>query len=212
MVRFAVLCFFVSGVAFAQVGFGIGLKGGFASPGYYQNGISGADVSDRSSGFAGGPYAEARMGPFALGVEALYRKIGRDASGSGASQSWSNKERGSVWEAPLLAKVRLPQIRMFRPFVEAGPSIRRLNSTVTTTTETRATGPQGELIITRTTSTDPVHQWTSGFAAGAGIERSMTMLRVTFEGRLTRWKASDNACGAACREQSQFEFLFGIGF
>ena len=195
------------------MGFGAGLKGGFVSPGWYQNQLGHAEVTDRSSGFAGGPYAEIRMGPFALGAEALYRRIGLEGAGSYAGVTWASRQTGSMWRVPLLAKVRLPRVRMFHPFAAAGPSIMRLTADITGYSETYVTGPGGQPVLQRTSTAGSYSTSAAGFTIGGGIERRITPLRVTFEGRLTRWRGESSVdFGYGIREPNQFEFLFGIGF
>jgi opacity protein-like surface antigen len=210
MLRFAFLCICLSGVAFAQVGFGAGLKGGFASPGWFQDTSGHYTNTDRSSGFTGGPYVEARFGPFSVDVEALYRKIGVDIGGGYVTYWYDEQERGSMWRVPMLAKMRLPQVREFRPFVEAGPSFMRMKAHVTGMAGIEDVNENGQPITVSTTVDDYVSHTSSGFTFGAGLERRIMPLRVTFEGRMTRWREGD--IPGALNQPNQFEFLFGIGF
>ncbi len=212
MVRFAFIILLMAAAAPAQVQFGAGVKGGLATPGWYQNQSGSDEVSDDSSGFTGGPFAEIRfLDIFSIEADALYRSIGREAHG-GTTVTFTENEKGSLWSFPVLAKYRFGQVRKFRPFVAAGPSFYRLSSDVKFTRESIITGPDGEPVIVRNTGAEEVRHSGTGFTVAGGIERLIAPVRVTFEGRFTAWPGNDSACGFACRESKQFQLLFGLGF
>lgn len=212
MLRLALIYLCLSAAAIAQVGIGAGLKGGFVSPGWYRNQAGLTEATDTSSGFAGGPYAEIRLGPVALGVEALYRRIGLEGAGSNAGIAWESSQTGSMWRVPVLAKVRLPRVRLFRPFVAAGPSLVRLRADVTGYSETYITGPGGQPVLERRSTTSSYSTSGTGFTIGCGIERRVMPLRITLEGRFTKWRGESSAnLVYGRREPNQLEFLFGIG-
>ncbi len=188
------------------------MKGGFVSPGWYTNQAGPTVVTDNSSGFTGGPYAEIRLGPLALGAEALYRRIGLEGVGSDAGVTWESRQSGSMWRVPVLAKLRLPRVRLFNPFVAAGPSFMRLTADVTGYSERYITGPGGQPVLERTSTSSSHSSSETGFTIGGGIERRLMLLRITFEGRYTRWRGEGSTnLVYGRREPNQVEFLFGVG-
>lgn len=183
--------------AFAQLPFGLGLKGGVSLTDAYQNNML-VDVRTYSDAkdYIIGPFAELRL-PFGFGVEAdaLYRPLSFATQTTGFSSS----TRFSTWEFPILAKYRF-KFPIARPYIDAGPSFR------TTTDNTQLLSNHG-------------------IAVGGGVDIKALFLHVSPEIRYTRWgRDSSNGSipagsgrlsfgpGYAQSNVNQVEFLVGISF
>ena len=190
--------------AFAQLPFGLGLKGGVSLTDAYQNTSYTTpygtlrQYSDAKD-YIIGPFAELRL-PFGFGVEAdaLYRPL----SFAIQQSTFSSSTRFSTWEFPILAKYRF-KFPIVRPYIDAGPSFR------TTTSNTR-------------------YLSNHGIAVGGGLDIKALFLHVSPEIRYTRW-GSDSSAGTASisagqnlaqfssqgqarSNVNQVEFLVGISF
>ena len=155
-----------------------------------------------------GVYAEIRL-PFSLGVEIDALHSGTDlAQGLTSGSIVSGLAAATTgWEFPVLAKYKFKGVPFVRPFVDAGPSFRRLtqlNQVVGFVTGKGATG-----------SVQSANANSTGFAFGGGLEFKLLMLRVTPEVRFTRWGVKDLVSGAAGilkTKANQGVFLVGFGF
>lgn len=207
------VCFAMQAQAQSPIRIGVSVKGGLATAGWFDNAEGGGQSAvDQSSNFTGGPAAEIRfLNTFGIEADALYRKLGRDASGGISGNTLTERERGSLWQFPVLAKVRLWRVAQFRPFVGAGATFHRLRSDLDYTREQVRTQPDGTLITVRTTGRTPMSENGSGFTMAAGIERPITPWRLSIEGRYTRHD-EEPSCGARCRNLNQFLLLVGFGF
>ncbi len=186
--------------AFAQLPFGLGLKGGVSLTDAYQSNML-VDVHTYSDAkdYIIGPFAELRL-PFGFGVEAdaLYRPLSFATQAPGLASS----TRFSTWEFPILAKYRF-KFPIVRPYIDAGPSFR------TTTNNTQLLSNHG-------------------IAVGGGLDIKALFLHVSPEIRYTRW-GSDSSAGTASipagqnlaqfssqgqarSNVNQVEFLIGISF
>lgn len=194
--------------AFAQLPFGLGLKGGVSLTDAFQNrtfvgpsewfSSTTREYSDAKD-YIIGPFAELRL-PFGFGVEAdaLYRPL----SFTIQQPTFSSSTRFSTWEFPILAKYRF-KFPIVRPYIDAGPSFR------TTTDNTR-------------------YLSNHGIAVGGGLDIKALFLHVSPEIRYTRW-GSDSSAGTASipagqsrlsyfgqpqasSNVNQVEFLVGISF
>jgi hypothetical protein len=149
-----------------------------------------------------GPMVDVRL-PLSLGLEvdALYRPLSlvNNSTVLPAISLLTGNTPGT-WEFPILAKYRLPLIPIVKPFVEAGPSFRTKDSSIS---------------------------WISGrgFTFGGGIELHLLRLRIAPQLRYTHWGSdgqslSSIATGTATAvstlappsQQNQAEFLVGFSF
>ena len=198
-----VFCFAASS-AFAQLPFGLGLKGGVALTDAYQNNML-VDVRTYSDArdYIIGPFAELRL-PFGFGVEAdaLYRPLSFATQTSSIPGIAQFSTRYSTWEFPILAKYRF-KFPIVRPYIDAGPSF-------------------------RTTTSNTSYLSNHGFAIGGGLDVKVLFLHVSPEIRYTRWGSDSNAGtasiaagqnltqfsnqGQARSNVNQVEFLVGISF
>lgn len=151
--------------------------------------------------------------PAGLGIEldALYRRLNYEGSGSLVDVFTNNRTTGNAWEFPLLLKYRFPGL-IIHPYVTAGVAW----DTVTglTQTITRTVLPSG---LTSTTTRSPEelqHSTTTGFVAGAGVDIKALILRISPEIRYTRWGSQHftDVNGLLRSNQNQAEFLLGITF
>lgn len=183
--------------AFAQLPFGLGLKGGVGLTDAYQdNTFSSVRTYSDAKDYIIGPFAELRL-PFGFGVEAdaLFRPLSFAIQAPGFSSS----TRFSTWEFPILAKYRF-KAPIARPYIDAGP-------------------------VFRTTTENTQFLSNHGFAAGGGIDIKLLFLHLSPEIRYIRWGSdSSNASipagtGTASfgtdyahSNLNQVEFLVGISF
>lgn len=185
-IRLCLLSLFTAATVLAQ-GFSFGLKGGVPL-------TDGLKVLDRSRYFSDkapyviGPAVE--LGLFAgLSAEAnlLYRRV--QYSETQVTPQVARRSTGQAWEVPLLAKYRVPGA-LFRPFVTAGLSYRRLSGLEV---EKPSTG---------------------GATVGGGAEASLPLVRISAEIRYTRWGSSSfrSAVSGLASQLNQADLLLGILF
>jgi len=188
-------------------GFSFGVKGGVPL-------MDTLDVLDRSrylsdkAPYVIGPVVELRLFAGLAGeADLLYRRVEYTSTIQATPQAIS-RTTGRTFEIPLLAKYRVPG-EVFRPFVLAGFSYRRLASF-----EQRVTtaGVSGSVRVS-----DPpelTKRSSSGATVGGGIEASLPLIRVSAELRYTRWGSSSfrSALGGLATQLNQADFLLGILF
>ena len=160
-----------------------------------------------------GPTAELHL-PFGFGVEfdILYRHFDYNGSGTLASVVTSSGTTGSAWEFPLLAKYRIPRMKIVHPYVDAGVAWDKLSGLTQAVTST-----VGSTRTTTTTTSNPVELNTTatrGFVMGAGLSVKVLRLSISPEIRFTRWGAQHfiDPGGLLHSNLNQGEFLVGITF
>jgi opacity protein-like surface antigen len=160
-----------------------------------------------------GPMAELRL-PFGLGVEfdILYRHFDYNGSGSLIDVVTSSRTTANAWEFPLLAKYRIPNMKIVHPYVDAGVAWDTLSGLTQTITRTILPGH-----TTTTTSSSPAELNTTatrGFVMGGGLSVKVLRLSVSPEIRFTRWGAQHfiDPNGLLHSNLNQGEFLLGITF
>jgi hypothetical protein len=113
----------------------------------------------------------------------------------------SQTVRGTALEIPLLAKYRfLSERRRWRPFLLAGPSVRRTSIKK----EDIRFNSAGTLNAVNTTST----QWNVDPTVGAGVDARVGRAHIEPEVRYSYW----NAGKTGTVRKNQVDFLLGIRF
>lgn len=191
--------------AFAQLPFGLGLKGGIGLTNAYQDktftstgnfSASTTRTYSDAKDYIIGPFAELRL-PFGFGVEAdaLFRPLSFAIQAPGFSSS----TRFSTWEFPILAKYRF-KAPIARPYIDAGPAF-------------------------RTTTENTQYLSNHGIAVGGGIDIKLLFLHLSPEIRYIRWGSDSSNAGIptgtgpasfgtdyAHSNLNQVEFLVGLSF
>jgi len=184
-----VVLLIISTPALAQIGFGLGVKGGVPFTNLLQatGTINGMPVTavGRSNEYLIGPVGELRLPlGFALEVDGIYRSA--DYTFKTANSTLTDYFVNE-WEIPYLAKFRFP-IPLIKPFVLGGGAYRTFNSLPPNTT--------------------PTH---NALVLGGGIELRIKRLRLSGEARYLRWNTS-SVNSFAKLAQNQGEVLFGLMF
>lgn len=205
--RYSVILFiplFVPAQGFAQL-VSFGVKGGVPATDAFKTARAAGNgyVSGTKRYVAGGTF-EVRL-PAGIGVEldALYRRLNYEASGTDGSTSTS----GNSWEFPLLFKLRAVEPSI-RPFLVAGPSFRHVSGL-----KQFLVDPLGR----RRDTADPPelqNRFSTGFTAGVGLEIG-NRFRLVPEVRYTRWGWENFQSAAIPRFRSnlnQLDVLLGIHF
>lgn len=151
-----------------------------------------------------GAFVEVRL-PFGLAVEgsALRREAAYIyTSGSRAMAFREGQAEGRAWEYPVVGKVRLGPWR-WKPFVVAGPTWLRMG---------RLTGSQSCVGPACGVGLGPVPveipgRTDRGFTMGGGVERRWGPVRLSAEGRHSRF-----VTGTGVVRSGQTLVLFGFGF
>ena len=185
---------------------GAGLQFAIPFSGIYRT-VGGREfASDASLAWTIGPTIQWRANNrLSIVFAGLYRRAGRDAGGGYIG--FSDRERGSSWELPLLVRLRLWQ-RRGGPFLTAGPAAQVVHTHTDSETVVLAAGVF-ERVTRHTTDSDAA----GGLTAGGGWEHRYRKAALTLEVRYTRW------FGPTCYEQELRCFssnrgaaVFGIGF
>ena len=207
--KIALFCLLLPAAASAQPiggGFKFGLPLGDAIDVATAGSVNASTILNRKNTY--GLYAEGRL-PFGLGVELDILHTGTglvQGSVSGATVSGLAASL-SGWEFPVLAKYKFKGKPFVRPFVDAGPSFRRLtqlNQVAGFVTGKTASG------VSQASDAN-----STGFAIGGGLEFKFLILHITPEVRFTRWGVKDllsGAGGVIKTHGNQGAFLVGIGF
>lgn len=151
-----------------------------------------------------GPYVEVRL-PFGLAVEggALHREAAHLYRNGWPGLAYrEGRAEGRAWEYPLLGKVRVGPWR-WKPFAVAGPTwlkMGRLTGSQSCTGAACGVG-LGPIAVEIPGRTD------AGFTMGGGVERRWGPVRVSAEGRHSRFEA-----GTGTARRGQTLVLFGLGF
>jgi hypothetical protein len=164
-----------------------GVKGGVPLTDAVGGSFGGSSEAGR---YTVGPLLELRLpASFAFEANALYKRIGYNASQSDSGLTIMGQARAHSLEFPLLVKYYLPLAHVSRPFVGGGYVIRHLmgvkgsahifgTSSGGTTIDTTFSVPASTVI-----HNDPTH----GIAVGAGLRLGAGWLHVAPEVRYTRW-------------------------
>ncbi len=195
-----------SAAVFGQ-GFSFGLKGGVPL-------ADAVDVLDRDRYFSSkapvvmGPVVELRLfGGLSGEANLLYRRVEYTSAPPETPQT-TTRTSGQTWELPVLVKYRAPG-ELFRPFLSAGLSYRRLarfQQRVST----------GGLSGTVQVAEPPElrDRSTGGATLAGGLELSLPLVRVSAEMRYTRWGSTSirTAVRGLASQLNQADILLGILF
>jgi hypothetical protein len=196
--KFFISLFLLSGAAFAQLPFSVGVKAGVP----ITDGFSKTEIAPNifsysdSTNYIIGPTVELRL-PFHLSVEAdaLYRPLNVTTSTnpSGSTVTAKTSSDYSSWEFPILAKYHFP-FPIVTPYLEAGPSF-------------------------RTTASRIDNLSNNGVTVGAGADVKALFLRISPEFRYTHWSSDSEPASSfllapttVSSKQDQVEFLVGFSF
>lgn len=178
--------FLFSSSLLAQIGFGVGVKGGVPFTDVLQGAGTTSPVTGvtRSEEYLIGPTVEVRFPlGFAFEVDGIYRGADYQVN-TGAARANTTV---NSWEVPYLLKFRFP-IPLLKPFISAGGAYRTFTSIPSNTT--------------------PTH---NGLVAAGGLELRISRLRASAEVRYLHWDGS-SVNNFARLAQNQGEVLFGIMF
>lgn len=146
-----------------------------------------------SKKFVAGGMVEVHL-PFGLSIEAdgLYRplRLITDTTFTGQPGMGRDSANYTSWEVPIVGKYRFLHTPLIKPYVEAGPSFRFLD-------------------------TLPSHFMSRhGFALGGGVEFKLYKLRIAPELRYTRWGTDTNSSflSYAKSNPNQAEVMLGVSF
>ena len=208
IMRLLVVTMLTAVCSFAQP-FGAGLKLGVPFSDFVDKASTGNLSSfSHPKRYIFGLSGELRL-PFGLGIEvdALYRRLGYDATVDVGGNTVILNTTANTWEFPLLAKYRFGK-HVVRPFVDAGIAWDSLHGLTQSVRRAVSTGT-----ITPITS-NSAETTTKGFVMGAGLEIKALFIHLTPELRYTRWGAKHffDPSGILNSNQSQSEFLLGISF
>ena len=194
----SILCLMLfSAATFAQP-LSVGIKGGIPLTDPFSNSTFSAVNSfvnsfSGSSDFVVGPSLEVHL-PLGFSVEgdALYRPMSLVSETHLVPSSVLSRVTSdhNSWKFPILVKYRFLPIPVIKPYIEAGPSFRTLDSTLSQRLSKK------------------------GFTLGGGIELKISRVRLGPELRYTRWgsDASGTLQSLLSSNPNQAEFLLGISF
>jgi opacity protein-like surface antigen len=129
-----------------------------------------------------GATAEVGIGAhFAIGVDALYRRLGYSQGRNVGSAAFFTDSKTSHWEFPIYAKYRFGR-EGIRPFLTGGGAFERAHTTGTA-------GCIGDPQLCGSTGVHDLNSTSSGggFLVGAGVEFKAGVLKIAPEFRYTRW-------------------------
>jgi hypothetical protein len=204
--RFVLLLLFTATSAFSQITFGI--KAGVPITDFFDTVTSPRfGFNSNTKRYIIGPTAELRL-PFGLSVEldALYRRMNYEGSGTLVDIFTNNRTTGNAWEFPLLLKYRAPT-GIARPYVAAGVAFDTLTGLRQTITQAASTIIRDEPVELR-------KKTTTGFVIGAGLDVHAILIHISPEIRYTRWGSEHFADtnGLLRSNRNQAEFLVGFTF
>jgi len=160
--------------------------------------------------------------PFGFGVEVdgLYRHYNFQTAGTIAPAGTTITANGKTgaWEFPVLAKYRFPT-RIVRPFLDAGVAWDTLQGFKQAITVTSPSSP----VVAPSNYNQPVHNTTTGFVIGGGLDIHVPFVHVSPEIRYTHWGTQHftastitsgifSAATGYSSNQDQVEVLVGITF
>lgn len=166
---------------------------------------SSTSAKDDSSSFVVGPYVELRLPlGFAIEADGLYRSVGAITTANLANAAVNSVTDARSWEFPILAKYRFPT-PMVKPFVVAGPSFRWVGQQSISATCTGTSCAD----VPSSVKNDGFSK--AGFVLGGGLEWKLGAVRLSGEGRYTRY-GKEALPPYFSTSQNQAQILFSIGF
>jgi len=165
---------------------------------------------DESKRYVFGPKIEVGLPwNFAAEFDALNHRNGYSVSDYG----FTDTERASSWEFPILLKYRIPLHRI-RPFAEAGVAPRTIAGTIDT--QSYYINAMGTMVTSQ--STHPTN-WSASFGVviGGGVRFDIGRLSLSPEVRYTHWTSTPIVDGGnngpvAYSAQEQLEVLMCVGW
>ena len=204
--RLCLILLLAAASAFPQR-FSFGLKGGVPL-------TDALKVTDRSRYFSDkapwvlGPAVQLRLaGGLSAEADLFYRRLHYTQTTQDTNLTVA-RTTGQAWEIPLLARFQSPGL-LFKPFVGAGFSFRRVANLDQRTLTTGSSGAQS--------SGEPAEltgRSTAGATLAGGVEVGGRLVRVSAEIRYTRWGSSSfrSALTGLATQLNQADFLLGIMF
>lgn len=212
MRKFILALLFPISVAFPADLFSIGVKGGVPFTDAV-NTATNADLSYITSNkhWTLGPEVDLNL-PFGLGVEvdALYRRVDYESTGSVAQQLLHNATTANAWDFPLLLKWRFAP-GPIKPYVSVGPTF----SGLTNLNQVSTFFTNGAEQTTKTSS--PVElqrRFDTGFTLSGGLQLGAAGIRLSPEIRYTHWgwDTLRDVSGLLKTNRNQVDFLVGLTF
>jgi hypothetical protein len=201
-----------TGASFAQL-VSIGVKGGVPITDAFETFRGNqASYATNTKRYVAGPAAQLNIGPFAVELDALYKRLGYQYQQTGPGGSATAQTVANSWEFPLLGKFAfLPG--PIRPFVDAGASWRHISGIEQVRDVVNTAGS----VLHTSFNTAPEFNKRNdvGFVFGGGVELRISRLRISPEFRYTRWGSENfrDPVGSLLRtERNQGDFLLGISF
>ncbi|MCL5744989.1 MAG: PorT family protein [Acidobacteria bacterium] len=163
--------------------------------------------------FIVGPAVHMRVLPrLSLETGVLYYRLGREFNNyaltypAGMVTLGFEARRGSALELPFLARYRfLSERRTWRPFISAGPAVRR--TSITARTVSAVIGGSGSGNAAPALNTKTVH-WNLDPAAGGGVDIRAGRFHIEPQVRYSYWGAGKTAPV----RKNQAAFLLGFRF
>jgi len=179
--------------------FGFGIKGGVPLGDAFEIAGKPSIAGNYFTGghqFIIGPFAEVRLPVFGLAVEGdiLYTRFNFN---TGNLLSLTNAGTSHAFEFPILVKKRFNGLPLVHPYVEAGPSFRKIGD------------------VLHFSAAGDNQSGGKGVVFGAGVEIKLLLVRVAPEIRFTRWGTQnflDTLDVLVKARQNQGQFLIGISF
>jgi hypothetical protein len=206
--RLPILLFTLLPLTASAQRFTLGLEGGIPA----QTPLGKTDQTP----FAIGPSVNVQVfGGLSFETGLLYDRIGRRSDNStfffpeNTVTLGFSSSKGSALEVPLLAKFRFLHARnVWRPFLTAGPTVRRTSITTDQFSSTFSGSPLG----TAANGLAPFHratsQWNVDPAAGAGVDIRTGRFHLEPEVRYSYWAAGKNSLV----RKNQVNFMLGFRF
>lgn len=189
-----------------------GVKGGVPVTRAFETGSEfhlafGESATSGTRRYTVGPMLRAQIaGRFDIEFDALYKRLGFVDVTEVALATTYTRVIGNSWEFPLLGSYRFLPVA---PYISAGPSFR-----VTTAKflSARNTFPGGGTVLPAP-SGSPILEHRSGYGVGAagGAQVRTGRIRISLEGRYTRWAADVDEDPYLHSNHNQFEMLLGLG-
>jgi len=158
---------------------------------------------------------------WALGVDAMYRNTGYDQfiksetspdTGDRVLLSYTNERtRATFWDVPVLLRYTRSQQRGWKPRMTG---MIGLSGRFTTGIESYRENVDSKYFVTQTSDpVKPANKLVPGATAGVGIEwKDEIGVRVSVEGRYTRWQKDAFRNGPTVTSRNTVEVLLGLSF
>ncbi len=156
-----------------------------------------------------------------LGVDAMYRNTGYDQfiksetspdTGDRVLLSYTNERtRATFWDVPVLLRYTRSQQKGWKPKMTG---MIGLSGRFTTGIESYRENVDNKYFVTQTSDpVKPANKLVPGATAGVGIEwKDEIGVRVTVEGRYTRWQKDAFRNGPTVMNRGTVEVLLGLSF